>query len=110
MPNAFKVNDGCLADRSAKFGAIGLCGISARKGQRTFGSKFPTLMIRQRHAQRYVGPRMPGASLDWQLAPLCFDCTRYRVHAFVKAWHHIPLWHGVFAGPQAHVAFVCCSV
>jgi len=32
------------------------------------------------------------------------------VHALVKAWHHIPVWHNVFAGPQAHVAFVCCSV
>src|SRR5947208_8104845 len=83
MPNAFKVNDGCLADRSAKFGAIGLCGISARKGQRTFGSKFPTLMIRQRHAQRYVGPRMPGASLDCSLRPCALivraiACTRLR--------------------------------
>jgi hypothetical protein len=32
------------------------------------------------------------------------------VQAFVKAWHHIPFGHTVFAGPQAHGAFVCCSV
>jgi hypothetical protein len=52
---------------------------------------------------------MPGASLSWQLAPLS-DCTRYGVQALVKAWQYIPFWHVIFAGPQAHVAFVCCSV
>jgi hypothetical protein len=25
----------------------------------------------------------------------------------VKEWHHIPLGHTVFAGPQAHVAAAC---
>jgi hypothetical protein len=25
----------------------------------------------------------------------------------VKEWHHIPLGHTVFAGPQAHVAVAC---
>ena len=40
----------------------------------------------------------------------CADSTRYGVHALVKAWQYIPFWHAVFAGPQAHAAFVCCSV
>lgn len=35
---------------------------------------------------------------------------RYRVHALAKAWHHIPFGQVIFAGPQAHVSFACCSV
>ena len=41
---------------------------------------------------------------------LCADYTRYRVQALTKPWHHCPFWHNVFAGPQVHVAFACCSV
>jgi hypothetical protein len=50
-----------------------------------------------------------GASLDCQLAPMT-DYTTYRVHALVKAWHHIPFWQAIFAGPQAQLSLACCSV
>jgi hypothetical protein len=46
-----------------------------------------------------------GRKLMLAACALCADCARYRVHALVKAWHHIPFWHAIFAGPQAHVAF-----
>jgi hypothetical protein len=50
-----------------------------------------------------------GASCRSKLAPLA-SWTRYRVHAFAKAWQYIPAAQVTFAGPQAHVAFACCSV
>lgn len=38
---------------------------------------------------------------------LVMGFTRYGLHVLVKEWHHIPLGHTVFAGPQVHVAAVC---
>jgi hypothetical protein len=46
----------------------------------------------------------------WFPTSVCFNkghVTRYGAQVLVKEWHHIPLGHTVFAGPQAHVADAC---
>jgi len=63
-----------------------------------------------RHEERRgVAEMTRGASLDWQLAPRA-GFARYGVQLFVKAWQYIPAGQVIFAGPQAQVAFACCSV
>jgi hypothetical protein len=42
----------------------------------------------------------------WRLAPVA-DFNRYGLHVLEKAWHHIPLAHGILAGPQAQFALLC---
>jgi hypothetical protein len=34
----------------------------------------------------------------------------YGLQTPTKAWHHIPFWHVIFPGPQAHVAAAARSV